>query len=151
MGIEPDAKKGYELIRTKPMGRQVMSVADVDRLWLVWEDDEKAIAEAASPDERRGMTFERYGWAKRPEDEKLGFRWATPRTHKACWPTIVFPVMVVTLPVQPIPGMGNTHVDLTTLGTDLNKLKTLDAGGDPDKVGFPIPFPTTTTKVLPTR
>jgi len=29
LGIKPDAKKGYQLITTKPMGRPVMKVADV--------------------------------------------------------------------------------------------------------------------------
>lgn len=142
MGIEPDANKGYELIRNKPMGRKVMSVADVDRLWTVWEDEEKAQAESASPDERRKMTFERYGWAKRPEDEKLGLPLGYTEDSDGMLANNCFSCHGGHVAGMTIPGMGNTHVDLTTLGTDLNKLMTLDAGGDPDKVGFPIPFPT---------
>lgn len=142
LGIEPDAKKGYELIRTKPMGRKLISVADVDRLWMVWEDDVKAKAETAGPDERRRMTFQRYGWAKRPEDEKLGLPLGYTEDSDGMLANNCFSCHGGHVAGRSIPGMGNTHVDLMTLGTDINKLRTLEAGGDPDKVGFPIPFPT---------
>ena len=141
LGIEPDANKGYELIRTKPMGRAVISVADVDRLWLVWEADQKVIAEAASPQERRQMSFQRYGWAKRPEDEQLGLPLGYTEDANGMLANNCFSCHGGHVAGTTIPGMGNTHVDLTTLGTDIAKLKTLDAGGDPDKIGFPIPFP----------
>ena len=142
MGIEPDPAKGYELIRFKPMGRRVMRAADVDRLWLVWETEEKAKAEGASADERKLMTFDRYGWAKRPEDEKLGLPLGYTEDDKGGLYNNCFSCHGGHIAGTPYPGMGNSHVDLTTLGTDIAKLATLDAGGDPEKVGFPIPFPT---------
>lgn len=142
LGIEPDAKKGYELIRNKPMGRPVLHVDNIDRLWLVWEEEEQAKAKEATAEERREMTFERDGWAKRPEDEKptLPLGYTVDAEGMLC--NNCFSCHGGHVAGRSIPGMGNTHVNLTTFGTDLNKLQTLDAGGDPDTVGFPIPFPT---------
>lgn len=142
MGIEPDPKKGYDLIRNKPMGRPIMHVDDIDRLWLVWEEEEKAKAEAAGPDERRKMTFDRYGWARRPEDQKPDLPLGYTEDDKGMLANNCFSCHGGHVAGTPYPGMSNSHVDLNTLGTDLNKLQTLDAGGDPDTVGFPIPFPT---------
>lgn len=134
LGIEGDAKKGYELIRTKPMGRTVFSVADVDRLWMVWEDEEKAKAEAASPDERRQMTFQRYGWVKRPEDKKLGLPLGYTEDGKGGLVVNCFSCHGGKVAGKTIPGAGDTHVDLAAFALDLQRLKALDAGQDPSTV-----------------
>ena len=57
LGLTPDAAKGYEIMMHEPMATAIMKVADLDRLWIVWEEDEKAKAEKADSVERRRMTF----------------------------------------------------------------------------------------------
>src|SRR5262245_2377394 len=63
LGMTPDAAKGFELLMTAPMATPVMKVADVERLWMAWEPEERAKAESADPVTRMRMTFERYGWS----------------------------------------------------------------------------------------
>ncbi len=141
LGIEPDAQKGYELITTKPMGRAVMKVTDIDRLWTVWEPEEREQARAATPQQRRQMTFERYGWVKRVGDEQPGLPLGYTEDGNGMLAINCFSCHGGKVAGKTMPGAGNTHVDLTTIGTDLSKLAVLDAGGDPDKAGMPLPFP----------
>jgi mono/diheme cytochrome c family protein len=134
LGLEPNAAKGLEILLSEPMAATIMKEADIDRLWTVWEDDEKAKAEKADPDERRRLTFERYGWAKRPgkdfSDPPLDYT-ADGKGNLVsnCFSCHGGKVAGVT-----VPGAGNTHVDLTTLSTDLARLRALDAGKDPSLV-----------------
>ena len=69
LGMKPDAHKGYEAIMTMPMAAPSMKVSDLERLWQVWEEEEKAKAKKADRAELMRMTFERYGWAMRPGDK----------------------------------------------------------------------------------
>jgi mono/diheme cytochrome c family protein len=141
LGIEPDAQKGFDLIMNKPMGRQVLSVADIDRLWTVWEPAERAKAEQADPAQRRTMTFERYGWVKRVGDQQPGLPLGYTADSNGMLFNNCFSCHGGKVAGVTIPGMGNTHVDLTTLGTDVAKLRVLEQGGNPDDVDFPLPFP----------
>lgn len=143
LGLTPSASKGYELITTEPMATTIMKVKDIDRLWTVWEEEEKAKAEKVDEAARRQMTFERYGWAKRPGDEKPGIPLDYTEDKEGNLVTNCFSCHGGKVAGVTIPGVGNTHVDLTTLSTDLMKLRTLDAGGDPSKVKDAIaPFQT---------
>lgn len=132
LGLTPDPDRGLELLLTEPMGAPVMKTSDVDRLWKVWEPELRAKAEQASAEERRRMTFERYGWAERPGNSEypLGY---TPDSNGNLV-TNCFACHGGKIAGRTIPGMGNTHVDLTTLATDVRKLALLDAGGDPSTV-----------------
>jgi mono/diheme cytochrome c family protein len=134
LGLTPNAAKGYELLMSEPMAVTVLKMADIDRLWKVWEDEEKAKAEAGEPIERRRMAFERYGWAKRPgkdySDPPLDYTEdGKGNLVSNCFSCHGGKVAGVT-----IPGAGNTHVDLTTLSTDLARLRALDNGRDPLQV-----------------
>ncbi|MBX3411491.1 MAG: hypothetical protein KF708_02145 [Pirellulales bacterium] len=134
LGITPDAKKGYELMLGEPMAATIMKVADIDRLWTVWEDEEKAKAETADPAERRKMTFERYGWAKRPGDDETNIPLDYTEDGRGNLVTNCFSCHGGKVAGVTIPGVGNTHVDLTTLSTDLARLRAADAGRDPSRV-----------------
>lgn len=129
LGMTPDPAKGYELLMNAVMASPVFKEKDIERLWNVWEDDEKAKAEAASEDERRRMTFERYGWQTRPEgDSKLPFGYIPD--GKGNMLTNCFVCHGGKVAGKTIPGAGNTHVDLTTLATDVQKLAAFDRGAD---------------------
>ncbi len=143
LGIKPNAALGYEsilnLLRDRPGGSE-FKVADLDRLWLAWEEDERAKAEKATPVERRQMTFERYGWMKRPGDEtpNLPFGYtdlADGGLVSNCFSCHGGKVAGVTMP-----GVGNTHIDQTTLIVDLRRLRAIDSGKDPDKVDEKLPL-----------
>jgi mono/diheme cytochrome c family protein len=140
LGIEPNAQKGYELITTKPMGRPLMKIKDIDRMWQVWEEEERALAEKADPDERRRMTFERYGWITRPGDDRPGLPLGYTEDGKGGITNNCFSCHGGKVAGKTIPGSGNTHVDLTALTTDLAKLRALDAGRDPNTVKSGLPF-----------
>lgn len=134
LGLKPDPQKGYEILLNEPMAAPIMKVADLDRLWLVWEPEEKAKAERATPEARRQMTFSRYGWAERPNDNSGYPLDYTPDGHGSLV-TNCFTCHGGKVAGKTSPGGGNTHIDLTTLATDIARLRVMDAGGDPSKVG----------------
>lgn len=134
LGMTPDAARGYEILMNEPMAATVMKVADIDRLWLVWEEEEKAKAEEADEIERRRMTFERYGWAMRPGDEEPNLPLDYTEDGQGNLVTNCFACHGGKVAGVTIPGAGNTHLDLTTLSTDLAKLRALERGRDPAQV-----------------
>lgn len=133
LGLTPDPKKGYELLLNEPMAAPILKVTDMDRLWQVWEPEEKAKAEKASPEERRRMTFSRYGWAERTTD-KTGLPLDYTPDGKGNLVTNCFTCHGGKVAGKTTPGAGNTMVDLTTLATDMAKLRAFDSGGDISKV-----------------
>jgi len=140
LGLEPDAAKGYEAITTQPMGAALFEVADIDRLWQVWEPQSRAAAEQASPTELRRMTFERYGWVKRPGDDEPNLPLGYTEDGQGGLVTNCFSCHGGKVAGQTMPGVGNTHVDLNTLVFDLQKLRAMDAGQNPDEVEPLLPL-----------
>lgn len=133
MGLTPDAAKGYDILMNTAMATPVMKVKDVERLWMVWDESAKATAESSSPEARHDMIFDRYGWAKRLDDDTglpLGYL-ADDRGNLVtnCFSCHGGEVGGIT-----IPGAGNAHIDLTTLATDIRKLSALDNGMDPSRI-----------------
>lgn len=133
MGLTPDPEKGYEILLNEPMAAPVMKEADLERLWMVWDEESRKAAEEAGAETRRDMIFERYGWAKRLEGDSkypLGYL----PDGKGNLVTNCFSCHGGQVAGKTIPGAGNVHIDLTTLATDVRKLNVLNGGGDPDKV-----------------
>jgi len=116
------------------MAAKIMKVDDIDRLWTVWEDEEKAQAEKADAVERRRLTFERYGWAKRPGEDYTKPPLDYTEDGQGNLVSNCFSCHGGKVAGVTIPGAGNTHVDLTTLSTDLARLRAVDNGRDPAKV-----------------
>jgi mono/diheme cytochrome c family protein len=134
LGITPDARKGYEAITTMPMGDPVMKVADLERLCQVWEEEEKTKAKRADHAELMRMTFERYGWAKRPGDKVAGIPLDFTEDGKGNLVYNCFSCHGGKVAGKTMPGAGNTHIDMTTFLTDLTRLHALDKGKDPSSV-----------------
>ena len=134
LGMTPDAERGYEILLNEPMAATVLKVDDLDRLWTIWEPEERTRAEQADPDERRRLTFERYGWAKRPGDDVPTIPLDYTEDGRGNLVTNCFLCHGGKVAGVTIPGAGNTHLDLTTISTDLAKLRAADAGRDPERI-----------------
>jgi mono/diheme cytochrome c family protein len=128
LGMEPSAERGYEILMNEPMAATVLQESDIENLWQVWEPEERAKAEAASAEERHRMTFERYGWAERIDDDS-GLPLGYTADGKGNLKTNCFSCHGGKVAGETIPGAGNTHIDLTTLATDVMKLRAFESGG----------------------
>ncbi len=66
--VSDAAKRGFELLRTKPYAPADFTEEAFDKLWEVWPEELKQQAAEASPAERRKMAFSRYGLVADPEN-----------------------------------------------------------------------------------
>lgn len=136
----PDPKKGFEILMTVPMAGSLMKIGDLDRIWNVWEPDEKAKAGAATPEERHKMTFERYGFIERDFD-KSGLPLGYIDDGKGNLVTNCFSCHGGKVAGKSMPGVGNSHSDLTTISVDTARLRLFDQGRDFSKIeAAPMPF-----------
>jgi len=145
MGLEPDAAIGHQIIMNELMASAAMKVKDIDRLWNVWEINEKAEAEKADHDRRMELTFERYGWVKRPGDDVPTLPLGYTTDGKGNMGSNCFACHGGKVGGETILGAGNTHIDLTTLLTDLSKLAAFDRGQEYEQLSdvqgpFNTPF-----------
>ncbi len=143
MGLEPSAELGHQIIMNDLMASTTMKIKDIDRLWNVWEPEEKAEAEKADHDQLMRLTFERYGWVKRPGDQVPSLPLGYTADGKGNIGSNCFSCHGGKVGGKTILGAGNTHLDLTTLSTDLFKLRAFDGGRDYEQIkDFQGPFRT---------
>lgn len=143
MGLTPDPAKGLEHILHTPMGATVMKESDPKDLWKGWEPAERAKAEAATEEERRAMTWQRYGWADRPDPKQHWIPLDYTPDGKGNLVTNCFACHGGQIAGKTLPGVGNTQFDLTTIATDVQRLRKVEAGGDPMTVPDAVaPFKT---------
>lgn len=135
--------RGLQILVSKHLSAPVMTVDELERFWTVWEPDLQERARIASKQERRRMTFERYGFIHREFDDTglpLGYtddgRGNLAPNCLSCHGGKVAG--------RSYPGLANTHQDLTTLVKDRAALQAKDRGRDPDRArafaGFGIPL-----------
>lgn len=134
LGLTPDPQKGLKLILTEPMGAAVMKESDPKDLWKIWEPEERAKTEGASEEQLRALTWQRYGWADRPDPDQHWIPLGYTPDGKGSLVTNCFSCHGGQVGGRTILGMGNTTFDLTTLATDVKKLRTLESGKDPSHV-----------------
>jgi mono/diheme cytochrome c family protein len=134
LGMTPDPAKGFDIIIHSPMGTTVMKETDPQNLWKIWEPKERAAAEKATDDERRAMTWKRYGWADRPDAKEHWIPLDYTPDGKGSLVTNCFACHGGQVMGKTVPGVGNTLFDLTTIATDIQRLRALESGGDPSKV-----------------
>ncbi|REK07935.1 MAG: cytochrome c [Acidobacteria bacterium] len=146
-----DLHPGLEILLRQPLSFSPLSASDLDTLWTVWEPAERERAAAASAEERRRMTFERYGLVDRGaiDDSGLPLGYASDdqgRLYPNCLSCHGGSIAGLT-----IPGIGNNRQDLAGLVGDLAALRAERAGGDPEAarrgatLGFPLNFSRGTT------
>lgn len=127
--IVPDPQKGFEILMTVPMADPVVKIKDLDRLWMVWEPEPRAKAEGASPQERRAMTFARYGLIERDFDD-TGLPLGYTDDGRGNLVTNCFSCHGGKVAGKVYPGLGNSHHDITALVTDVARLEAMDRGED---------------------
>ncbi len=127
--IEPDPEKGFEILTNVPMADPVLKIKDLERLWMVWEPDARANAERATPEDRRAMTFARYGFIERDFDD-TGLPLGYTDDGQGNLVTNCFSCHGGKVAGMPYPGLGNSHHDITALVTDVARLAAMERGED---------------------
>lgn len=140
------ARKGFELLTTKPFTRGVFDAAEIEELWRIWEPEAYAKAESATPEERRKMTWNRYGLIERDFDKTgipIGYVFdeSNGKLSGNC-----FSCHAGRVAGKTIPGTGNAYQDLSTFSEDVGALRRLKrdealARGEEYKGGRPNPNP----------
>ncbi len=140
--IQPDPKKGFDIILNFPMADPVLKITDLDNLWKVWEPDAKAKAEKGDAQTRQKMTFSRYGFIERDFD-KTGFPLGYTPDGKGNLVTNCFSCHGGKVGGKTYPGLGNSHHDITALVTDVARLRALEKGEDWQRIdNLKAPFET---------
>lgn len=135
-------QQGLSLLTSKWFSSKATTVDELNRIWTTWEPELRAKAEKASPEERRKMTFERYGFAPR-EFDKTGLPLGYTDDGTGSLAVNCFSCHGGKVAGHSYPGLPNTHQDLTAFATDLSKLKAMDRGTPEDQIKpqkFPIPL-----------
>ncbi len=123
----PSPERGFWLLTNKPLSSPILSIDEMHRLWTVWEPALRATAERSAPEERRRMTFERYGFIER-EFDASGLPLGYTADGQGNLVTNCFACHGGKVAGRSYPGLANSHQDLTTLMTDLGRLRAADRG-----------------------
>src|SRR3569623_2306068 len=65
---EDASQRGYRFLTTKSYLPADFDQQTFDELWQTWEEPARSQARDAAPDERRRLTFSRYGLTEKPGD-----------------------------------------------------------------------------------
>lgn len=137
---ESAAERGYRLLTTKPYFQREFDQATLDELWRVWAPPARSLAEAADPEARRRMTYERYGWTPRPGDEPAPLQYVV--SSDGGYTVNCFICHGGKVAGQVVPGLPNSHVALATFQEDLYRWREaagrLDETADSGMPGVPL-------------
>ena len=120
----PSAALGYEYLLERAYVPSPFNQEIVDNLWRAWPDTERAVAQAASADERRRMTFARYGLTERPggtDGKPLQF----VVTETGDWHTSCFACHAGQVGDRIIPGLPNNRYAMQSLAEDARRTRQL--------------------------
>lgn len=121
-GNLPSTHEGYRILLDKTYVPADLDQAIWDEIWKVWEEPARGQAEKATPEQRRKMAFERYGFTERPgEDSPLPLQY-TPN-DKGGWVMNCFTCHGGKVAGVTIPGAPNTHIALQTFIDDVRNTK----------------------------
>lgn len=118
------AERGYHWLKTKPYLPADFDQDVFDELWKDWPDEEREIAERATPAERRRMIFSRYGLMEDPDREPgsgtaLGY--VSDGEHG--WVMNCLSCHAGKVAGRVIPGLPNSHFALQSLTEDVRLTK----------------------------
>lgn len=116
----PSAERGYRFILDKPYIPPTFEDDDVARLFTVWPAPLRTAAEAATPEARRRMTFERYGLTPRPDAPDLPLQYAVDASGR--WSLNCFACHGGQVEGQVVPGLPNAHFAFQDLVDDVARL-----------------------------
>ncbi|MDA0835807.1 MAG: cytochrome c [Planctomycetota bacterium] len=115
---------GYKILRTKPLLPADFDQQVFDELWKIWPKQYHSLAERASPEERRRLTFSRYGLHEAPENTgHTGPALGYVDDGMSGWVMNCFSCHGGTVAGTVIPGLPNTHFLLHTLVEDVRLTK----------------------------
>jgi hypothetical protein len=118
-------QRGYEVLRTKPFLPADFDDGVFNNLWTVWPEDARKKAAAASPEELRRLTFERYGLHEPPgappgyAGPAIGY--VDDGAHG--WVMNCFACHAGQVAGRTVPGAPNADIDLQSLVEDVRAVK----------------------------
>ena len=121
-GAEPSAAEGYRLLLEEPYVPASFDDPTLEQVWKVWPEPLRSRAAAATPEERRQMAFERYGWTPRPGD-RSGKPLQYVVDDAGNWASNCFTCHGGEVAGQVIPGLPNTRYALQTLSEDMREAR----------------------------
>ena len=119
------AERGYWFLRHKPYLPPDFDQLTFDNLWRAWPEPLKSQAEAATPAERRKLTFSRYGLIESPESPDEGPALGYVAGDDGGWIMNCLACHGGKVAGQVVPGLPNSHFALQTLMDDVRTLKLL--------------------------
>jgi mono/diheme cytochrome c family protein len=130
------ARRGYDLLLNKSYLPPDFDQQTFDELWKTWEEPLRSQAEAASPDERRRMAYQRYGLVERPNDPaRRPLQYVVD--ERGNWSMNCFACHQGKVAGREVPGVPNSLYAMETLYDDVRttkvrlgkKLSHMDLGG----------------------
>ena len=139
------AARGWELLRTKPYLPPDFDDAVFQNLWKVWEPEVRDLAAKATPEERRRMTFSRYGLMPVPSDPEAKTALGYVATENGGWTMNCLACHGGKVAGRVIPGLGNSHTALQSLTEEvrLTKLSQFRSLSHLDLATLKLPLGTT--------
>jgi mono/diheme cytochrome c family protein len=119
------AEHGYWLLRHKPYLPPDFDQTTFDMLWSVWPEPLRSQARDATPEERRRLTFSRYGLVEPLESTGTGPALGYVPTASEGWVMNCLACHGGKVAGQTIPGLPNSHTALQTLTEDVRMVKLL--------------------------
>jgi cytochrome c553 len=119
---ESPAQRGYHLLTTHPYLSPDFDQETFDSLWQSWEEPARSEAEAASPDERRRLAFERYGLTYAPDREgPVALQYVDD--GRGGWVMNCLACHTGEVEGRVVPGAPNTRYALAALTDDVRQTK----------------------------
>ena len=120
----PSAERGYRFIAEKAYVPASFSQSTFDALWESWPEGLRARAAKASPEERRRMTYERYGLTPRAEGP-AGKPLQYVVDARGLWTINCFACHGGEVAGRVVPGLPNARLALQDLADDVARVEAL--------------------------
>lgn len=122
----PNAKRGYELLRTKAYLPADLDQKVFNQLWSAWSADEKQPLVKVKAEDRQHLILQHYGLTSAPEDDHT--KGVSPALgyvvdEQAQWHMNCFLCHGGEVEGVSYPGAPNTEVDLQSFAEDILKVK----------------------------
>lgn len=139
------AQRGWRLLRTAQYLPPDFDQQVFDELWKVWPEPDRSAAAKAGPEERRRMTFSRYGLMEPPDGNGTGPALGYVDNGQGGWVMNCLACHGGKVAGRVIPGLPNSHYALHSLSDDvrLTKLRQFRKPGHMDLAALQMPLGTT--------
>lgn len=117
------AERGYKFLTEKAYLPLDFDQETIDNVWKTWPAALRAKAEQATAEERRRMTFERYGLTPRPDDPGQPLQYVVNKQGE--WTMNCFACHGGQILGKTVPGLPNARYALETLTEETRETKLL--------------------------